>query len=107
MTAVAIGPLAAGNPARYAQLAASLALLTGLMSVAAWLLRLGFLADLLSRPVLVGYLAGVALIMIADQLGRVTGVPVTGQSCSSRRLTSFARGWARPGQPRWCSQRRY
>ena len=69
MTAVAIGPLAAGNPARYAALAAMLALLVGLLAVVAWLARLGFVADLLSRPVLVGYLAGVALIMIAGQLG--------------------------------------
>ena len=70
MTAVAIGPLAAGHPARYAALAAMLALLVGLLAVVAWLARLGFIADLLSRPVLVGYLAGVALIMIAGQLGR-------------------------------------
>jgi sulfate permease, SulP family len=97
MTAVAIGPLAAGHPARYAQLAASLALLAGLLAAAAWLVRLGFLADLLSRPVLVGYLAGVGLIMIADQLGRVTGVPVTGQLFFAQ-LGSFARhlGTARP-----------
>ena len=80
MTAIAIGPLAAGDGARYARLAATLALLVGAMSVAAWLLRLGFVADLLSRPVLVGYLAGVAVTMIADQLRRVTGVPVAGQS---------------------------
>jgi sulfate permease, SulP family len=79
MTAIAIGPLAAGNPARYALLAATLALLAGAMAVAAGLARLGFLADLLSRPVLVGYLSGVALIMIAGQLGTATGVPVTGE----------------------------
>ncbi len=91
MTAVAIGPLAAGDPARYAGLAATLALLVGLLSVAAWLLRLGFVADALSRPVLVGYLAGVALIMIADQLHRVTGVPVTGQAFFTQ-LGSFAHG---------------
>ncbi len=84
MTAVAIGPLAAGNPARYAALAATLALLVGLLAVVAWLVRLGFLADLLSRPVLVGYLAGVALIMIAGQLGRLTGVQVTGKASSPR-----------------------
>jgi sulfate permease, SulP family len=89
MTAVAIGPLAAGDPARYAGLAVTLALLVGLLSLAAWLLRLGFVADLLSRPVLVGYLAGVALIMIADQLHRVTGVPVTGQAFFTQ-LSSFA-----------------
>ena len=91
MTAIAIGPLAAGDPARYASLAASLALLVGLMTLGAWLLRLGFVADLLSRPVLVGYMTGLALIMIADQLGRVTGVPVTGQEFITQGI-SFARG---------------
>ena len=67
MTAIAIGPLAAGEPQRYAALDASLALLVGLLALGAWLLRLGFFADLLSRPVLVGYMAGLALIMITDQ----------------------------------------
>ncbi len=90
MTAIAIGPLAAGSSARYAELAATLALLVGLMGVAAGLLRLGLVADLLSRPVLVGYMAGVALIMIAGQLGRITGVPVTGNEFFGQ-LTSFAR----------------
>ena len=91
MTAIAVGPLAAGDPGRYAELAATLALLVGLMSVGAGLLRLGLAADLLSRPVLVGYLAGLALIMIADQLSRVTGVPVTGQAFFAQ-VSSFARG---------------
>ena len=90
MTAIAVGPLAAGHPVRYAELATSLALLVGLMAVVAGLLRLGFVADLLSRPVLVGYLAGVALIMIADQLQRVTGVPVTGQASSPSLASSRA-----------------
>ncbi|MFJ4316581.1 SulP family inorganic anion transporter [Streptomyces lavendulae] len=73
MTAVAVGPLAAGDPARYAVLSAALAVVVGLLSLVAWAVRLGFLADLLSRPVLVGYLAGVALIMIVAQLPRLTG----------------------------------
>jgi sulfate permease, SulP family len=90
MTAIAIGPLAAGSPARYAELASALAVLVGLMGMAAWLLRLGFVSDLLSRPVLVGYMAGVALIMIADQFGRVTGVPVTGREFFGQ-MGSFAR----------------
>jgi sulfate permease, SulP family len=89
MTAIAIGPLATGDTARYAELATTLALLVGLMGMAAWLLRLGFVSDLLSRPVLVGYMAGVALIMIADQLSRVTAVAVTGQGFFSQ-LGSFA-----------------
>jgi SulP family sulfate permease len=94
MTAAAIGPLAAGDPGRYAVLAATLALLVGAMSVVAWLLRLGFVADLLSRPVLVGYMAGVALIMIAGQLSRISGVPVTGGRFLAQVL-SFARGMDR------------
>jgi len=94
MTAIALGPLAAGEPVRYAELAALLAVLVGLMSIAAWLLRLGVAADLLSRPILVGYMTGVALIMIADQLRRVTGVPVAGEAFFSQ-LGSFARGLGR------------
>ena len=87
MTAVAIGPLAGGSPARYAELAASLALLVGVLSVCAGLARLGFIADLLSRPVLVGYLTGVGLIMIAGQLGRVTGVPVSGGTFAAELMS--------------------
>ena len=68
-----------------------LALLVGLLAVVAWLARLGFIADLLSRPVLLGYLAGVALIMIAGQLGRLTGVQVTGETFIPQ-VISFA-GW--------------
>ncbi len=94
MTAIAIGSLAGGDSARYAQLATMLALLVGLMALAAWLLRMGFVADLLSRPVLVGYMAGLAFIMIADQLGRVTGIPVTGQAFVAQ-IFSFARGIGR------------
>ncbi|KOV19812.1 sulfate transporter [Streptomyces sp. XY413] len=78
MTAVAVGPLANGDPARYALLSAALAVVVGLLCLVAWAVRLGFLADLLSRPVLVGYLAGVALIMIVDQLPRLTGTSGSG-----------------------------
>ena len=80
MTAAAIGPLAAGDPARYAGLAAGLALFVGVLCLAGWSLRLGFLAELLSRPVLAGYLFGVAIIMIVGQLGKVSGIPVSGDS---------------------------
>ena len=74
MVAAAVAPLAAGDPARYAALSAGLAIMVGLICVGAFLLRLGFVADLLSQPILVGYMAGVALIMIGSQLGTLTGV---------------------------------
>jgi sulfate permease, SulP family len=90
MTATVVGPLAAGDPTHYATLAAALAITVGLLCVVAWAMRLGFLADLLSRPVLIGYLAGVALIMIADQLPKLTGVHTTG-SAFFPQLWSFVR----------------
>ncbi|MFH9824975.1 SulP family inorganic anion transporter [Streptomyces bobili] len=90
MTATVIGPLAAGDPARYAVLAATLAITVGLLCVLAWAARLGFVADLLSRPVLIGYLGGVALIMIVDQLPKLTGVRTTG-SAFFPQLWSFLR----------------
>ncbi|ALI24627.1 Sulfate transporter [Mycolicibacterium fortuitum] len=78
MTATALAPLVVGDPARYAAMAAMLALLVGAICLVAGLCGLGFLADLLSRPVLVGYMTGVAVIMISGQLGKVTGEDVTG-----------------------------
>ena len=78
MTATALAPLAAGDPGRYAALAAMLAVLVGLFCFLGGLIRLGFLAELLSRPVLIGYMSGVAVVMIGSQLGKLTGVPVHG-----------------------------
>jgi MFS superfamily sulfate permease-like transporter len=48
--------------------------------VLGWLARLSFLADLLSRPVLVGPLTGIAVVMIVSQLTKITGVPVDGET---------------------------
>lgn len=90
MTASAIAPLAAGDPLRYAALAGALALLVGFICLLAWVARLGFLADLLSKPVLVGYMAGVALIMIVGQLSKVSGVNVEGDSAAAE-VASFIR----------------
>ena len=80
MTATALGGIAAGQPERYAALAAALAGLVGLFCLVAWATRLGFLADLLSRPVLVGYMSGVAVLMIVSQLGKITGLSVEGDT---------------------------
>jgi high affinity sulfate transporter 1 len=80
MTATALAPLAAGDPGRYAALAAAVALLVGGICLLGGLIRLGVIAELLSRPVLIGYMSGVAAIMIAGQLGKATGVPVDGES---------------------------
>lgn len=91
ITATALAPLAAGNPGRYAAMAAMLAVLVGVMCLIAGVVRLGFLADLLSRPVLIGYLTGVAVIMIASQLGKLTGAPMTGDGFV-QQMRSMAAG---------------
>ena len=90
MTATVVAPLAAGDPGRYATLAATLAVTVGLLCLVARAVRLGFLADLLSRPVLIGYMAGVALIMMVDQLPKLTGVETAGSEFFPR-LWSFLR----------------
>ncbi|OBA94754.1 sulfate transporter [Mycolicibacterium fortuitum] len=91
MTATALTPLVVGDPARYAAMAAMLALLVGAICLVAGLCGLGFLADLLSRPVLVGYMTGVAVIMISGQLDKVSGVEVTGDEFVDQ-IRSFASG---------------
>ncbi len=77
LTAVTIAPLAAGDPGRYAALAAMLALVLGVLVLLGALLRLGFMADFLSKPVLIGYINGTAIIIIASQLGKLFGVSIT------------------------------
>nr|NLI49384.1 STAS domain-containing protein [Propionibacterium sp.] len=79
MTAAGVGALvAAVGPGRYADVAAALAIAVGVVCLIGWVARLGFLAQLLSKPVLVGYLTGIAVLMIGSQLGTVTRVPVQG-----------------------------
>ena len=80
MTASAVGAMTAGDPERYAAAAAALALVVGALCLVGRLARLGFLADLLSRPVLVGYLAGIAALMVVSQLGKLTGMRVGGDT---------------------------
>lgn len=88
LTAATLGPLAQGDPARYAALAALLALVVAGITAVAWVARLGFIADMLSKPVLIGYMAGVGVIMIVGQLSKTTGVSVEGDSVP-HQLRSF------------------
>src|SRR3954452_8499243 len=80
MTGVAIAPLAAHNPDRAIALSATLALIVAGWCVLARLLRAGIIAELLSTPLLTGYLAGSAVLMVVSQLGKVTGTSYEGGS---------------------------
>jgi MFS superfamily sulfate permease-like transporter len=74
--AAAILPLAAGSVERAMALAGMLALLVGLICVVAAVARLGFVADLLSKPVRMGYLACLAVTIVIGQLPKLLGFSV-------------------------------
>ena len=80
LTAVTVAPMAMVggqvDPARYVALATALALAMGAVLFLAGVLRLGFVADFFGKPVLLGYINGVALIVIASQLGKLLGIDV-------------------------------
>jgi SulP family sulfate permease len=79
MTFDAVHGPAAGDPARAAALAGCLAALVGLLCVASPLLRMQRISDLLSGPVMLGYLAGAGVVVLAGQLGVLLGVPAKGE----------------------------
>lgn len=86
LAATGVGALAGGDPARYAALMGALALLVGGVCLIGWGLRLGFLAELLGKPVLVGYITGVGLTLLASQLGKASGIPIEAETPHGRVL---------------------
>lgn len=76
LVAAAILPLAVAGSPDAAELAAMLALLVAVCFAAAWVLRLGWIADYFSRPVLIGYIHGVAVVLVIGQLGKLLGLSV-------------------------------
>lgn len=80
LVAAAVLPLAGGKVERAVALAGMLAILTGALCLLAGLLKLGFVTDLLSKPIRYGYLNGIALTVLVGQLPKVLGFPAEGQS---------------------------
>jgi MFS superfamily sulfate permease-like transporter len=79
--AVGIGHLAASGSHRYDELVSTLAVMVGVIVALVWLLRLGWIAGLLSSPIITGFLAGVAVIIIVHQLPDLLGLsPVSGST---------------------------
>lgn len=74
MTASALQPLAAAGSPEYVALAVALALLSGAMLIAFGLARLGFVAQLLSQPVVGGFIAGSAILIALGQLKPLLGI---------------------------------
>jgi SulP family sulfate permease len=84
MTFSLLSPLAAPGSPQYIALAAALALLTGLLVLSFGLLRLGYLASLLSRPVVSGFISGSAVLILLSQLRLLFGVPAQGPDTLSQ-----------------------
>nr|MBP7909187.1 sodium-independent anion transporter [Pseudomonadales bacterium] len=80
MTATAIGEHAVAGSPQYWSAAIALALLSGLMLCAMGLLRLGFLANFLSHPVISGFISASALLIAAGQLKTILGIEAHGHS---------------------------
>jgi high affinity sulfate transporter 1 len=74
LVASAIAPLAGGDPSQYLAMTMMLTLLVGLMCVAASFLRLGAIADFLSKPILVGFMNGLSLSIVLGQMGPLFGI---------------------------------
>lgn len=69
-------PFGIVEPSERALLAATLAVMVGAVCIVAGLLRLGFIADFMSRPVLTGYINGLGITIIISQLPKILGFPV-------------------------------
>jgi high affinity sulfate transporter 1 len=98
LSAATVAPLALGDGDRYVALSAGLALLTGLVLVVSGLLRLGFVAEFLAKPVLAGYVIGLALVIVAGQVPALLGITIDADGFFETvveivRHLSDANGW--------------
>ena len=96
MTFSVLSPLAAPASPHYLELAAWLALLSGLMVLAFGLLRLGFLAQLLSRPVVSGFISGSAVLIVLSQIKPLLGLTGSGRLGTLRDLLNLSLSQVNP-----------
>jgi SulP family sulfate permease len=89
LIAAGIGPLAAVGSSHYVELVAILAVCVGVLVMLVWLLRLGWIAELLSAPITTGFLAGVAVVIVIHQLPDLLGLPAVGGSNLNRLSTTL------------------
>ncbi len=89
LVAAALVPLAGGDPQRYLALIVLLSLLTGVLHLIGGFLRLGFVANFLSQPILNGFLSGTALVLILGQMKPLLGYSGTARSFFPRLIEFF------------------
>lgn len=94
LTATAVAPLVvSGDAGAYGRAAATLAVMVGLLFVVVGLLRLGFLANFISLPVLTGFKFGMGLLIASSQLGKLFGIPFQSTGFL-RNIYSVLQQWA-------------
>jgi SulP family sulfate permease len=74
MVATFLAAIVITSPAQYAGIVALTAILVGIICVVAWLLRLGFLVNLISGPVMKGFLVGTGMVIIVSQIPKILGL---------------------------------
>jgi high affinity sulfate transporter 1 len=99
--AATIVPLAAGDTDQLVALAGMLALMTGGLCILAGLARFGFITDLLSKPIRLGYLNGIALTVLVGQLPKILGFSSSGDNLIQETI-SLVQGVAQ-GLTNWAS----
>ncbi len=90
MTATALTPLTAPGSAQYVAGTALLALLAGAMSLLFGVLRFGFLAKLLSNPVISGFTSGASLLILIGQINPLLGTHAHGETAFTQLAALFA-----------------
>src|SRR5215475_12399268 len=88
--AAVVLPLSHGEPGRAVALAAAMALVSGAVCILAGILRLGFVTELLSKPIRYGYMNGIALTVLISQLPKLFGVSIE-SSGPLRNVVGIAR----------------
>jgi high affinity sulfate transporter 1 len=91
LVAAAVAPLATGNQELYESFSITLALVAGVLCIGASFLRLGAIADFLSKPILVGFLNGVSLSIFLGQLGKIFGLAITAGGILPRLFEFFGK----------------
>ena len=87
LVAVSVIPLAGGDIGRLAAMACVLAVLMGLICILGSLLRLGFMADFLAKPVITGFMHGLAVVIAVGQLPKLLGIQGGGETTVAQFIT--------------------
>src|SRR5215831_15290482 len=95
-----VTPLAAGDPLRAVTLAGAMAIVSGMVCILAGIARLGFVTELLSKPIRYGYMNGIALTVLISQLPKLFGFSIESEG-PLRDLWAIADAILDGGRTNW------